>query len=102
MFQIDEWKVSLTVPLIRKVGQRCVLKNNHPAKNFRNVVFSSGCQYGFRSSHSTGDLFKTTFDRVWHASLQYKLILRNFCQMFGLFSLFPSNKMARVVLDGKS
>ena len=94
---------------------------------WRNVVFFSDFQYGFRSSRSTTYLLTVVsdriarvfnrswatrsvaidickaFDRVWHAVLLHKLKSYGISgQIFGLISSFLSNRRLRVVLDGKS
>ena len=86
----------------------------------------SDFQYGFRSSRSTSDLLKVVsyriprafnrsgatravaldiskaFDRVWHAGLLQKRKSYGISgQIFGLISSFLSNRLLRVVLDGK-
>ena len=44
-----------------------------------------------------------SFDRVWHSGLPHKLIsYRISGQIFGLISSFDSNRLLRVILDGKS
>ena len=84
-------------------------------------------QYGFRSSRSTGDLLTVVSDRiawpfnrsvttravaldiskavhwVWNAGLFHKLkSYRHSGQIIAHISSFPSNRLLRVVLDGKS
>ena len=91
------------------------------------MVFFSDFQYDFRSSRSTADLLTVVsdritrafnrswptravaldiskaFDRVWHAGLHHKCGSYGIsCQIFGLISIFVSNRQRRVVLDGKS
>ena len=87
----------------------------------------SDFQYDFRSSQSTADLLtivsdrtarafdrsratravplyiSKAFDSVWHAGLLHKRKSYGISgHIFGLISLFVSNRWPRVVLDGKS
>ena len=87
----------------------------------------SDFQYGFRSSRSTADLLTVVsdriarafnrsgatravaldvskaFDRVWDAGLPRKLKFYGISgQTFGLTSSFLSNRLLRVVMNGKS
>ena len=82
----DCWKVSSVVPVFKNVGERPTAKNYSPvillsvvSKVFeklvnnrllitwRNVVFFSDFQYGFRSSRSIADLLTVVSDRIGRA-----------------------------------
>ena len=70
------------------------------------TVVSDRIARAFNRSGATGavalDISKA-FDRVWYAGLLHKL--KSFSisgQIFGLISSFLSNRLLRVVLDGKS
>ena len=103
------------------------LANNRIVDHLEKCGLFSDFQYGFRSSRSTADLLTVVsdrvakafnrsratraaaldiskaFDRVWHAGLLHKLKSYGISgHIFGLVSSFLSNKLLRVVLDGKS
>ena len=82
----DCWKVSSVVPVFKNVGERPTAKNYSPvillsvvSKVFeklvnnrllitwRNVVFFSDFQFGFRSSRSIADLLTVVSDRIGRA-----------------------------------
>ena len=111
--------------VVSKVFEKLV--NNRIVDHLENCGLLSDFQYGFRSSRSTADLLAVVsdriargfnrsgatravaldipkaFDRVWPASLLYKLKSYGISgQKFGLISSFLSNRRLRVVLDGKS
>ena len=90
------------------------------------MVFFSDFQYDFRPRRSTADLLTVVydriarafnrsratravavdickaFDRIWHAGLLHKLKSYGISgQIFGLISSFLSNRLLRVVLNGK-
>ena len=101
--------------------------NNRIFDHLENCGLFSDFQYGFRSSRSTADLLTVVsdriarafnrsgatravaldiskaFNRVWHAGLLHKLKSYGTSgQIFGCISSFLSNRLLRVVLDGKS
>ena len=103
------------------------LVNNRIVNHLEKCGLFTDFQYGFRSSQSTADLLTVAsdriarafnrsgatravaldisraFERVWHAGLLQKLKSYGFSgQIFGLISSFLSNRLLRVVLDGKS
>ena len=103
------------------------LVNNRIVNHLETCGLFTDFQYGFRSSQSTADLLTVAsdriarafnrsgatravaldisraFERVWHAGLLQKLKSYGFSgQIFGLISSFLSNRLLRVVLDGKS
>ena len=103
------------------------LANNRIVDHLEKCGLFSDFQYGFRSSRSTADFLTVVsdrvakafnrsratraaaldiskaFDRVWHAGLLHKLKSYGISgHIFGLVSSFLSNKLLRVVLDGKS
>ena len=103
------------------------LVNNRIVNHLEKCGLFSDFQYGFRSSRPTADLLTVVsdriarafnrsgatravaiyiskaFDRVWHAGLLPKLMSYGISdQIFGLISSFLSNRLLRVVLDGKS
>ena len=109
--------------MVSKVFEKLV--NNRIVDHLGKCGLFCDCQYGFRSSLSTADLLTVvsdriakafnrsaatrvvaldiskTCDRVWHAGLLHKLHGIS-GQIFGLISLFLSNRQLQVVLDGKS
>ena len=113
------------VSVVSKVFEKLV--NNRIVDHREKCGLFSDFQYGFRSSRSTvglptvvsdriGGAFNRSgtaravaldiskaFERVWHAGLLHKLKTYGISgQIFGLISSFFSNRLLRVVLDGKS
>ena len=111
--------------VVSKVFEKLV--NNSIVDHLEKCGLFSDFQYGFSYSRSTADLLTVVsdriawafnrsgatravaldipkaFDRVWHAGLLHKLKSYGISgQIFGLISSFLSNKLLRVVLDGKS
>ena len=111
--------------VVSKVFEKLV--NNRIVDHLEKCCLFSDFQYGFRSSRSTADLLTVVsdriardfnrsgatraaaldiskaFGRVWYAGLLHKLkSYRISGQIFGLISSFLSNRLLRVVLDGKS
>ena len=111
--------------VFNKVFEKLV--NNRIADHLEKCGLFSDFQCGFRSSRSTADLLTVVsdriarafdrsgatravaldiskaFDRVWHAGLLHKLKSCGISdQIFSLISSFLSNRLLRVVLDGKS
>ena len=103
------------------------LVNNRIIDHLEKCGLFSDFPYGFRSSRSTTDLLivvsdgidsafnssgatwvlalhvSKALDGIWHAGLLHKLkTYRISGQIFGLFSFFLSNRLLRVVVDGKS
>ena len=113
------------VSVVSKVFEKLV--NNRIVDHREKCGLFSDFQYGFRSSRSTvglptvvsdriGGAFNRSgtaravaldiskaFERVWHAGLLHRLKTYGISgQIFGLISSFLSNRLLRVVLDGKS
>ena len=111
--------------VVSKVFEKLI--NNRIVDHLEKCGLFSDFRYGFRSSRSTADLLTVVsdritrafnrsgatravaldiskdFDRVWHAGLLHKLRSYGISgQIFGLISSFLSNRLLRVVLDGKS
>ena len=111
--------------VVSKVFEKLV--NNRIVDHLEKGSLFSDFQHGFRSSRSTADLLTVVsdrvatafnrsgatravafdiskaFNRVWHAGLLHKLKHYGISgQIFGLISSFLSNRLLRVVLDGKS
>ena len=111
--------------MVSKVFEKLV--TNKIFDHLRKYSVFSDFQYGHRSSRSTADLLTVVsdriarafnrsgatravaldiskaFDRVWHAALRHKLkSCRVSGQIFDLISSFLSNRLLRVVPDGKS
>ena len=111
--------------VVSKVFENLV--NNRIVDHLEKCGLFSDFQYGFRSSRSTSDLrtvvsdriarafyrsgatqavaldISKAFDRVWHAGLLHKHKSYGISgQIFALISSFLSNRLLRVVLDGKS
>ena len=111
--------------VVSKVFEKLV--NNRIVDHLEKGSLFSDFQHDFRSSRSTADLLTVVsdrvatafnrsgatravafdiskaFDRVWHAGLLHKLKHYGISgQIFGLISSFLSNRLLRVVLDGKS
>ena len=81
----DCWKVSLVVPIFKRVGERSTTKNSRPVSilsvvskvfevlvnnrivdHLRDMTFFD-LQYGFRSSQSTAELLRVVSDRIARA-----------------------------------
>ena len=112
------WKVLTVVPVFKNVGERSMTKNYRPVtllsvvnKVFEKPVNSmlfhhleicgllSDLQHGFRYYQLTVVFLTVVFDRIASALNRSGLLIG---QAFVLVLYFLSNKLLRVVLDGKS
>ena len=112
------WKVLTVVPVFKNVGERSMTKNYRPVtllsvvnKVFEKPVNSmlfhhleicgllSDLQHGFRYYQLTVVFLTVVFDRIASALNRSGLLIG---QAFALVLYFLSNKLLRVVLDGKS